>query len=127
MTPSPSTSFDRFSNTRATETSDFLPSGYVPGRTKFICITGGVMSGIGKGVFAGSLCSLLSSCGLMVEPLKMEGYLNIDSGTINPERHGEVFVLDDGTECDLDLGSYERFLDRNLTRDNFHTAGKIFQ
>src|SRR5436190_14827692 len=110
----------RFSNTRADESGDFVPAGYCFGRTKYVCITGGVMSGIGKGVFAGSLSCLLSSCGLSVGPVKFEGYLNPDSGTLNPERHGEVFVLEDGTECDLDLGSYERFLDRNLTRDNFY-------
>jgi CTP synthase len=84
------------------------------------------MSGIGKGVFAGSLAALLGSKGVSVVPFKLEGYLNVDSGTINPDRHGEVFVLDDGTECDLDLGSYERFLDRNLSSANFYTAGRLF-
>jgi hypothetical protein len=63
----------------------------------------------------------------VVAPIKMEGYLNIDSGTLNPYRHGEVFVLDDGTECDMDLGTYERMLDQNLTRRNFVTSGQIYR
>ncbi|MFC1906292.1 glutamine hydrolyzing CTP synthase [Chloroflexota bacterium] len=115
-----------FTESRAKEGASFYPSGYIRGKTRYIFITGGVMSGIGKGVFSGSLCSLLVSYGLSVSSMKCEGYLNVDSGTINPERHGEVFVLDDGTECDLDLGSYERFLDSNLSKNNFCTTGKIF-
>ncbi len=118
--------FHKFTDTKASESSDFMPKGYTPGRVRFICVTGGVMSGIGKGVFAGSLASLIISKGIPVAPVKLEGYLNPDSGTINPDRHGEVFVLDDGTECDLDLGSYERFLNRDLTAANFYTAGKLF-
>src|SRR5690606_30081794 len=69
---------------------------------------------------------LLKDKGLVVAPIKVEGYLNIDSGTLNPFRHGEVFVLDDGTECDMDLGTYERMLDQNLSRKNFITAGRVF-
>jgi CTP synthase len=84
------------------------------------------MSGLGKGIFSSSLAKLLKDKGLRVAPIKMEGYLNIDSGTLNPYRHGEVFVLDDGTECDMDLGTYERMLDQNLSRRNFATAGQIF-
>lgn len=105
---------------------NFYPDGYKIGRTKYIFITGGVMSGVGKGVFAASLAHLLKIRGYSVTTVKMEGYLNIDSGTLNPYRHGEVFVLDDGTEVDLDLGSYERFLDLNLNRNNFITSGRIY-
>jgi len=84
------------------------------------------MSGLGKGIFSSSVAKLLKDKGLAVAPIKMEGYLNIDSGTLNPFRHGEVFVLDDGTECDMDLGTYERILDQNLTRANFVTSGQIY-
>ncbi len=69
---------------------------------------------------------MLKDKGLTVAPIKMEGYLNIDSGTLNPYRHGEVFVLEDGTECDMDLGTYERLLDQNLSPQNFTTCGQIF-
>ncbi|MBI2542640.1 MAG: CTP synthase [Candidatus Aenigmarchaeota archaeon] len=85
------------------------------------------MSGVGKGTFSGALATLLSCHGLKVSPVKFDGYLNYDAGTLNPYRHGEVFVLEDGTECDLDLGSYERALHANLTKDNYLTAGKIFK
>ncbi|MEM1424525.1 MAG: CTP synthase, partial [Planctomycetota bacterium] len=85
-----------------------------------------VMSGLGKGILSSSVAKLLKDKGLTVAPIKMEGYLNIDSGTLNPFRHGEVFVLDDGTECDMDLGTYERILDQNLSGNNFVTAGRIF-
>ena len=105
---------------------DFYPPDYTVGKTKYIFVTGGVMSGIGKGVFTSSLAHLLKIYGYSVSIVKMEGYLNIDSGTLNPLRHGEVFVLDDGTECDLDLGSYERFLDQNMDKDNFITSGRIY-
>ncbi len=103
-----------------------LPEGYSLGQTKYVVITGTVMSGLGKGIFSSSLAKLLSDKGLKVAPLKLEGYLNIDSGTLNPFRHGEVFVLDDGMECDMDLGTYERMLDMDLTRSNFATSGQIF-
>jgi CTP synthase len=82
------------------------------------------MSGLGKGIFASSLAKMLKDKGLSVAPIKMEGYLNLDSGTLNPYRHGEVFVLDDGTECDMDLGTYERMLDQNLTRRTSSPAGR---
>jgi CTP synthase len=118
--------FEKFTNISAQETSEFIPKGYKIGKTKFIFITGGVMSGVGKGVFSGSISSILKYSGFSISPVKFEGYLNVDSGTINPERHGEVFVLDDETECDLDLGSYERFINMNLYSENFNTAGKIF-
>jgi CTP synthase len=84
------------------------------------------MSGLGKGIFASSLAKILKDKGLKVAPIKMEGYLNLDSGTLNPFRHGEVFVLEDGMETDMDLGTYERMLNENLTRINFATSGQIF-
>ncbi|MBN1764444.1 MAG: CTP synthase (glutamine hydrolyzing) [Sedimentisphaerales bacterium] len=103
-----------------------LPNGYVRGRCKYVVIMGTVMSGLGKGIFSSSLAKLLQDKGLRISPIKLEGYLNIDSGTLNPFRHGEVFVLDDGMECDMDLGTYERMLDQDLTRANFTTSGQIY-
>ncbi len=105
---------------------DFFPPHYRIGRTKYIIVTGGVMSGVGKGVFTASLSSLLQHNGFSVSTIKIDGYLNLDAGTLNPYRHGETFVLDDGTECDLDLGTYERFLDTTLNRFNYMTSGKIY-
>lgn len=102
-----------------------MPDGYRPGRTKYVIVVGTVMSGLGKGIFASSLAKLLQDKGLRVAPIKMEGYLNIDSGTLNPYRHGEVFVLDDGMETDMDLGTYERMLDQDLSGANFTTNGQI--
>jgi len=104
-----------------------IPEGYVKGKTKFIVVCGSVMSGVGKGIFSASLANLLKQYGLKISPIKFDGYLNYDAGTLNPFRHGEVFVLDDGTECDLDLGTYERFLEQNLSKRNYLTAGKIFK
>jgi CTP synthase len=103
-----------------------IPSGYRKGRHKYVAVFGTVMSGLGKGIFASSLAKLIQDKGLVVAPMKLEGYLNIDAGTLNPYRHGEVFVLDDGTECDMDLGTYERILDQNLSAKNFTTSGQIF-
>ncbi|MBI1189832.1 MAG: CTP synthase [Tepidisphaera sp.] len=103
-----------------------IPDGYQKGHHKYVVVVGTVMSGLGKGIFASSLAKMLKEKGLTVAPIKMEGYLNMDSGTLNPYRHGEVFVLDDGTECDMDLGTYERLLDQNLSRWNFTTSGRIF-
>ncbi len=100
--------------------------GYQKGKTKYVFVFGTVMSGLGKGIFSSSLAKLMQDKGFYVEPIKMEGYLNLDSGTLNPFRHGEVFVLDDGTETDMDLGTYERFLNKNLSKDNFLTSGQIF-
>ncbi|KAG7265079.1 hypothetical protein CRUP_003437 [Coryphaenoides rupestris] len=94
---------------------------------KYILVTGGVISGIGKGILASSVGTLLKSCGLRVTAIKIDPYINIDAGTFSPYEHGEVFVLDDGGEVDLDLGNYERFLDIRLTRDNNLTTGKIYQ
>ena len=103
-----------------------LPKGYKLGQTKYVAVFGTVMSGLGKGIFSSSLAKLLKDKGLRVSPIKLEGYLNIDSGTLNPFRHGEVFVLDDGMETDMDLGTYERMLDQDLARSNFATSGQIF-
>ena len=103
-----------------------IPEGYEKGRTKYVVVIGTVMSGLGKGIFSSSLAKLIQDKGLSIAPVKMEGYLNIDSGTLNPYRHGEVFVLDDGLETDMDLGTYERMLHLNLTRRNYVTAGQIY-
>ncbi|KAM9116437.1 CTP synthase 1 isoform 2-T2 [Pangshura tecta] len=94
---------------------------------KYILVTGGVISGIGKGIIASSIGTILKSCGLHVTSIKIDPYINIDAGTFSPYEHGEVFVLDDGGEVDLDLGNYERFLDIRLTKDNNLTTGKIYQ
>ncbi|GJM18795.1 MAG: CTP synthetase [Phycisphaeraceae bacterium] len=103
-----------------------IPDGYRAGRHKYVVVVGTVMSGLGKGIFSSSMAKVLKDKGLAVAPIKMEGYLNIDSGTLNPYRHGEVFVLADGTECDMDLGTYERMLDQDLTKRNFTTSGQLF-
>ena len=103
-----------------------IPEGYRKGRHRYVVVFGTVMSGLGKGIFASSVAKMLKDKGLVVAPIKLEGYLNIDAGTLNPYRHGEVFVLDDGTECDMDLGTYERLLDQDLSRHNFTTSGRIF-
>ncbi|CAK8562051.1 unnamed protein product [Lathyrus sativus] len=94
---------------------------------KYVLVTGGVVSGLGKGVTASSIGLLLKACGLRVTAIKIDPYLNTDAGTMSPIEHGEVYVLDDGGEVDLDLGNYERFMDVKLTRDNNITTGKIYQ
>ncbi|MBT3463919.1 CTP synthase (glutamine hydrolyzing) [archaeon] len=104
-----------------------IPKGYEKGKSKYVIILGTVMSGLGKGIFSSSLGLLLKQKGLKVAPIKFDGYLNQDAGTLNPFRHGEVFVLDDGTEGDMDLGTYERFLGMNISKNNYMTGGKIFQ
>mgnify|MGYP001493169971 CR=1 FL=1 len=104
-----------------------IPKSYIVGKTKYVFTFGTVMSGLGKGIFSSALAKTIQDKGIKVTPIKCEGYLNMDSGTLNPFRHGEVFVLDDGMECDMDLGTYERFLDNNLTKDNYSTSGQIFQ
>jgi len=114
------------SQSEETEFYTPMPEGYRRGQTKYVVVFGTVMSGLGKGIFASSLAKLLQDKGLRVAPIKLEGYLNIDSGTLNPYRHGEVFVLDDGMETDMDLGTYERMLDQDLTRDSFATSGQFF-
>ena len=95
--------------------------------TKYILVTGGVISGIGKGVFSSSIGALLKACDVRVTTIKIDPYVNIDAGTFSPYEHGEVFVLDDGGEVDLDLGNYERFIGIKLVRDNNITTGKIYQ
>jgi len=94
--------------------------------TKYIFVTGGVASALGKGITSASLGRLLVARGLRVTMLKFDPYVNVDAGTMNPHQHGEVFVTDDGAETDMDLGHYERFIDTNLSRDNNTTTGKIY-
>jgi CTP synthase len=94
--------------------------------TKYIFVTGGVVSSLGKGISASSLGYLLKQRGLKVRNVKFDPYLNVDPGTMNPFQHGEVFVLDDGSETDLDLGHYERFLDQSMERSNNVTTGQIY-
>lgn len=94
---------------------------------KLIFVSGGVISGLGKGITASSIGRLLESRGLKVSAIKIDPYLNVDAGTMNPYEHGEVYVLDDGGEVDLDLGNYERFMDLHLTRDHNITTGKVYR
>ena len=93
---------------------------------KYIFVSGGVISGLGKGIAVSSIALLLKSAGYKVAPIKMDPYLNVDAGTMNPIEHGEVFVLDDGTETDQDLGHYERFLNESLNKTNIATQGQIY-
>lgn len=93
---------------------------------KYIFISGGVISGIGKGIATASISLLLKSAGFEVAPFKMDPYLNVDAGTMNPTIHGETFVLDDGTETDQDLGHYERFLGESLDKTNITTSGQVY-
>ena len=95
--------------------------------TKFIFVTGGVLSSLGKGICAASLGRLLKSRGFTVTIQKLDPYINIDPGTMNPFQHGEVFVTEDGGETDLDLGHYERFIDENLSKYNNFTSGKVYK
>ena len=94
---------------------------------RYIFVAGGVMSGIGKGVATASIGKILQSKGFKVTAIKIDPYVNVDAGTMNPVEHGEIFVTDDGTECDQDVGNYERFLDTNLTTDNYITTGRVYQ
>src|SRR5436190_1479864 len=114
-------------STEETEFFSAIPPGYRKGHHKYVIVVGTVISGLGKGIFASSLAKLMQDKGLRVAPIKMEGYYNIDSGTLNPYRHGEVFVLDDGMETDMDLGTYERMLDQDLCAANFTTNGQILR
>ena len=93
---------------------------------KYVFVTGGVVSGLGKGITAASLGRLLKARGYKVTMQKFDPYINIDPGTMNPIQHGEVFVTDDGAETDLDLGHYERFIDESLTKNSNVTTGKIY-
>src|SRR5476649_1182237 len=94
--------------------------------TKYIFVTGGVLSSLGKGIAAASLAAILESRNLKVTILKLDPYLNVDPGTMSPFQHGEVFVTDDGAETDLDLGHYERFISTKMTRNNNLTSGQIY-
>ncbi|MCL4405475.1 MAG: CTP synthase [Patescibacteria group bacterium] len=93
---------------------------------KYIFVVGGVISGVGKGITSASIGKILQSRGCRVTALKIDPYVNVDAGTMNPTEHGEVFVLDDGTECDQDMGNYERFLGRYLSKDNYMTTGSVY-
>ena len=96
--------------------------------TKYIFVTGGVISGLGKGVTSASIGAILQMMGeTNITIKKLDPYLNVDAGTMNPIEHGEVFVTDDGTETDLDLGYYERFLEIQTTKHNSSSSGKLFQ
>jgi CTP synthase len=94
--------------------------------TKYVFVTGGVVSGLGKGIVSASLGRLLKARGLSVQVQKFDPYLNVDPGTMSPFQHGEVFVTEDGAETDLDIGHYERFVDENLSRNSSHTAGAVW-
>src|SRR5918911_526642 len=96
-------------------------------KTKFIFVTGGVVSSLGKGLAAASIGGLLEGRGLKITLLKMDPYINVDPGTMNPFQHGEVYVTEDGAETDLDLGHYERYVDHNHTRASNVTTGAIYQ
>ncbi|MFC7167616.1 CTP synthase [Halospeciosus flavus] len=103
-------------------------TGYDPSLgSKFVFVTGGVMSGLGKGITAASLGRLLTNAGFDVTAVKVDPYLNVDAGTMSPYQHGEVYVLKDGGEVDLDLGNYERFLESDMTSDHNVTTGKVYQ
>ncbi|MEK7212741.1 MAG: CTP synthase [Patescibacteria group bacterium] len=95
-------------------------------KPKYVFVVGGVMSGVGKGIASSSIGKLLQSRGLEITALKIDPYVNVDAGTMNPTEHGEVFVLDDGTECDQDMGNYERFLNLDFGRGNYMTTGSVY-
>ena len=95
-------------------------------RTKFIFVTGGVVSSLGKGLASASIGALLESRGLRVTILKMDPYINVDPGTMSPFQHGEVFVTEDGAETDLDLGHYERFVTTRMSQKNNVTTGRVY-
>ncbi len=94
--------------------------------TKYVFVTGGVVSSLGKGITAASLGALLKARGLRIQVQKFDPYINVDPGTMSPYQHGEVFVTEDGAETDLDIGHYERFVDENLSRNANHTSGSIW-
>src|SRR5512141_70512 len=95
--------------------------------TKFVFVTGGVVSSLGKGIAAASLAAILTSRGVRVTNLKLDPYINVDPGTMSPFQHGEVFVTEDGAETDLDLGHYERFTDVHMGKRNNFTTGQIYE
>ena len=94
---------------------------------RFVFVTGGVVSSLGKGIAAASLGAILEARGLKVTMLKLDPYINVDPGTMSPFQHGEVFVTDDGAETDLDLGHYERFIRTRMTQKNNFTAGRVYE
>ena len=94
--------------------------------TRYIFVTGGVVSSLGKGIAAASLAAILEARGLKVTMMKLDPYINVDPGTMSPIQHGEVFVTDDGAETDLDLGHYERFIRTRMTKKNNFTAGRVY-
>lgn len=104
-----------------------MPNKTATKRTKYIFVSGGVISGIGKGTTTASIGSLLKSAGYKIAPIKFENYLNLDAGTINPIEHGDPFLCEDGTEADMDIGTYEKFLGEDMGQANFVTMGKIYQ
>jgi len=95
--------------------------------TKYVFVTGGVVSSLGKGIAAASLAALLETRGITVTMLKLDPYINVDPGTMSPFQHGEVFVTEDGAETDLDLGHYERFISTRMSRHNNFTTGQIYE
>jgi len=95
--------------------------------TRYVFVCGGVMSGIGKGIATASIGTIIQSRGFEVTAIKIDPYINVDAGTMNPTEHGEVFVTDNGTECDQDIGNYERFLNRNIYDDNYITTGRVYE
>ncbi len=104
-----------------------MPLSKVKNKTKYIFVSGGVISGIGKGTTAASISFLLKSAGYKVAPIKFENYLNVDAGTINPIEHGDPFLCEDGTETDMDIGTYEKFLHEDMGKENFVTMGLIYK
>src|SRR3990172_7343249 len=95
-------------------------------RHKYIFVIGGVMSGVGKGIATSSIGKILQSKGFKVNPIKVDPYLNVDAGNMNPTEHGEVFVLDSGLETDQDMGNYERFLEMSLSSEDYMTSGMVY-
>jgi CTP synthase len=93
---------------------------------RFVYVVGGVLSGLGKGVVTASIGNLLKACGYKVTAIKVDPYVNVDAGTMRPTEHGKIFVTEDGGEIDQDLGTYERFLNQNLSKKNNITTGKVF-
>jgi CTP synthase len=96
-------------------------------KTKFIFVAGGVMSGIGKGITVASTARILKDYGFKVSAVKIDPYLNVDAGTMNPTEHGEVFVTEDGMETDQDIGNYERFIGENIYSENYMTSGVLYK
>src|SRR6187397_1444203 len=104
-----------------------LPTRGPSKKTKFIFVSGGVVSSLGEGLASASMGALLEARGLKVTIQKLDPYINVDPGTMNPTQHGEVFVTDDGAETDLDLGHYERFVSHRMTRHSNYTSGQIYE